>query len=350
MNEKEFINMAQNTAPAELRNRIPEVVGILKDIGIIRCERHELSNVILLTSRWPNIEEMDVEERIGSLHESSVVSEFLVDLIMPWVEDIRRELFGSPDIPFHTFNDMKTWWRQALDENNKWLEEQRKVQYSNALFQMNSDETTPIGSTLRSSWGIPTSVSPERAYSGLLNYLHVGYTPPYTILLFRTDEISYATGFIFIDVFFHILSDWHPTLKRYDIVPEQRVHKLPSGNTLINRFVSVDIRGEMNFEELHGVYQEIRQGLEIKRTKAFNEKHLEIYKLVQKMGGPPKRKGVVKFWNMLREEWNKKHIDDPYETWKGLKIAYERLYNKLSSQYLLRAKDEDKPKRRKLKY
>jgi hypothetical protein len=38
-------------------------------------------------------------------------------------------------------------------------------------------------------------------------------------------------------------------------------------------------------------------------------------------------------WEPLREEWNKRHPDDDYKSWKAIKIAYDRIIGKLRSKF-----------------
>lgn len=75
------------------------------------------------------------------------------------------------------------------------------------------------------------------------------------------------------------------------------------------------------------LYQVIKGKSGSRQLKWANAKHLELYRLVDKKEGPP-AKGVVAFWKEVMTEWNQGHSEDIYTTWKGVKIAYDRLMNR----------------------
>jgi len=57
----------------------------------------------------------------------------------------------------------------------------------------------------------------------------------------------------------------------------------------------------------------------------LKEKHLHLFRMVQQRGAIPSGKGTVAFWESIRKEWNSLHKQHTYETWKGVKLAYERI-------------------------
>jgi len=64
---------------------------------------------------------------------------------------------------------------------------------------------------------------------------------------------------------------------------------------------------------------------------------LELYQLVKGRGGAVKGKGSVAFWELINKDWH----NDECATWKGAKLAYQRLEKRLSNQYLIKEVEED---------
>ena len=55
--------------------------------------------------------------------------------------------------------------------------------------------------------------------------------------------------------------------------------------------------------------------------------------MVQGKGGAPRGRGTVAFWTERKEEWNKKHPNHRYKTWKGVKATYDRITKKLKGRF-----------------
>lgn len=261
--------------------------------------------------------------------ENSVTSEFLVDLITPWVEDVRQELFNSRIAPFSTFDEASRWYSKGTKKDRRFVERRQKEWGKEADADAQKKVDTRTGreyekKSPRQKWAF--------AYETIFENL------PETATLacyFRAEEIAYATSFSSFSVLMYILVGIRPVLTKVRTYADEEVHKLPSGDNLVNRLVTVEIRGELSFEDLRSLYRSVRQELGINRAKSLKEKHLELYLMVRQKGGAPKGKGTVAFWECLTEEWNKKHKDDQYTTtWKGVKRAYDMVCKKLRSQYL----------------
>jgi hypothetical protein len=96
----------------------------------------------------------------------------------------------------------------------------------------------------------------------------------------------------------------------------------------------VRINTELSFDDLLAIYSSIRRYLGVKGSKKSTREHLDLHRMVLQMGGAPSGKGTVAFWTSAKAEWNNKHPERKYGTWKGVKIAYDRLHKKLNSRYL----------------
>lgn len=260
---------------------------------------NKLIETLIESSQKEEIEPSDLDKPI------ELISMFLTDQIMTWIEDIREEIFQSRIAPF-----------PSIEEASVWYEEQKKVEREMARRK-------------------PKSKYPFLEYE---NRKKRGDLPPADLCGVRAHEITEATGLEYWSVIYCILANTNPVLRKVEvhipIVPIES-HRLPSGVRLINRTVSLKIRAPLSFGELYELHQHIRRQLGIRRSKSLNKRHLELYQVVKQKGIPPKVKGTVAFWESVRKEWNNGHANAPYNHWKCVKMAYDRFERKLTGQYLV---------------
>jgi len=351
MDRKEYQDIIEKvkakTIPT-LRPFIAPTVDILGDI--LRPDRYEVADVIEAADRLASeLKRMGAEKgqpEQGEVSvEPTVTNEFLSDLITPWIQDIRQEIFNTRVRPFRTHEQAVKWVDEGIVDMENWFNEVRrekeKLPFWARPFKYPFDVLNQ-----------PNVPIPRLAQE--LDHL-LGKRPLYLLFSDRVKEVARVTGFSHMSVWCHIIGGTPLTLNKVDTTPEKEIHELPSGEELVSRFVTVQIRGELTFDELRRLYQQIRQDLGVKRSKALNDTHLELYRLVKKRGGPVKGKGSVTFWKQVMEDWNKEHEGDQYKIWKSAKRAYDLLWNKLRSQYLVDVSiaKNDKPvkekKRRKQK-
>jgi len=326
MQKKEFEELVEARTVPELHPYIPTALKIYnkEHHDKLWYEKYEVSNVIeivgILADSALRLGKKGLAKQESEQGEVSVkptvTSEFLSNLITPWIQDIRQEIFNTRVPPFTTY-------KPAF----KWLEE-GKVDWDFLFNESVRKERSEAPKWMKSSLYYPYVVKE-----------YPSHYSPYTLCFFKAKEVEKVTGFGYISVMLHIIADIPLTLNKVDTEAREKTHQLPSGDKLINRFVTVQIRGELSFDELRHLYQQIRQDLGVKRSKALKEKHLKLYQVVRRKGGAPKGKGTVAFWESVRQEinvWLKNNsIDNQYTTWKGVKRAYDLFYDKLRSQYLV---------------
>ena len=273
--------------------------------------------------------------------EPSVTAQLLADQIKPWIESIRQTLFHSKTAPFSRIEDAQAWcdeakkrneewhkraeeWRKKAGERDRELAEWRKVlgEWRNEINAINEDAHLPeqVRLQLSRKFGeLPTLEhlpEPPKLDSQVETYFALGE---------QALEIYKATGFTYASVEMYILADASPVLPTFTVRILRETHSLPSGASILNRFARVTIRGELTFEDLRSLYRSIRRELGIKRSKHPTAKHLQLYNMIRKRGDIPSREGTVKFWVSVMKEWNDLHPQDKYKTWKGVKLAYERI-------------------------
>lgn len=82
---------------------------------------------------------------------------------------------------------------------------------------------------------------------------------------------------------------------------------------------------DLTFQELRGVYREVRTALGLVRAKPVSERDRVLRGLVQELGGLPPQKAQKAFWERARVEWNRRHPDWSVTTWRALEMRYRRL-------------------------
>jgi len=85
----------------------------------------------------------------------------------------------------------------------------------------------------------------------------------------------------------------------------------------------LEIFRDLNNKEISSLFRDINRHLKIK-GKQLTQNHDHLIKLVEKHGGVPE-KGIMKFWEKIRQEWNKKYQNKKYMTSIDLRKAYQTI-------------------------
>jgi len=288
----------------------------------------------------------------------SVTTQFLADRIKPWIEDIRQTLFHSKSTPFDSIEDAQRWcdgakkgideWYRRADEWHRRVDEWTKRKDEWGAHWQAIRKKYPLMMEGNKKWaalrkqGIPVDLPTRDELRQLdeiqlsLESLKPGESPKsdeqaniYAILWDKIIEVVKATGFTTASVKMHILANTPLVLPSLSYGIIDRTHSLPSGASIVNRFARVTIRSDLTFEDLRSAYRSIRRELGITRSKSHTTKHLQLYQMIRGRGRIPSRKGTVTFWKSVMGEWNNLHPQDKYKTWKGVKLAYDRIIAQL---------------------
>ena len=208
-----------------------------------------------------------------------LTSDFLLLLITPMVAALRGYIFGSMEAPFKNYEDAMRWLAEQLAAGAEG--------------------------------------------HGLLYFLCI-----------KAAEISKITTFTTKSIMEYILLNLEPISHKLALHEHIDVGEVPIVNRRIrNAWLSVHFFSDLSLKDLLELHRNIRSFFGTKRGKNFGEEHLELYRMVLQRGGPP-TKGVVSFWESIKQEWNGKHKKGRhYQTWKGVKIAYDRICKKLEAKY-----------------
>jgi len=273
----------------------------------------------------------------GLTAETLITSDFLIEAISHWVELVRKEIVGSSQAPFTTLREAQMWIEQGGPQEAEVMREQlikreeARRRHEGFTMQMRSMPYLGEDGTKRFAqiigpeprkWTMPLKREDAARYTEL-NWLNS-----------ETQIMESATGFSQLSLIQFILTGIKPILRRFATGWYLSHFTLPNGKKLRPTRVEIDVRArDLSFQELQGIYTQYRMALQFQRGKTLNEKHLALYQLVSTKGGPPKGKGTVSFWESIKEEWNTKHPRGGYQTWKGVKMAYDRICQNLRNKY-----------------
>ena len=279
-----------------------------------------------------------------------LTSSFLAEKITPWIETIRTELFGSPTVPFKNVTNSEQWIKQQ-----EHLEPSLDYDAMEPLLKMVyafKEQHYPIDFQV----GYPSF--PYLGSDGRLNFAKIARKAPqdwsmpqmredyrnYSKLNWLENEIrimTRATGFTQPSLTQFALTGTEPILPRYKSMSRRVYQSLPSGEQMQLVHVSIDINAkDLTFEELRRLYNDFRELLQLKKHRLREgvelvKSHIEIYQFVKANGGPLEGKGTVKHWESMKGKWNNSHPQDKhYATWKGIKLAYDRIIRKLEDRVM----------------
>jgi hypothetical protein len=262
--------------------------------------------------------------------DSLLTSDYLAYLLNPALKIIRKQIFGSEEVPFTNYDEAIKWIesQEASDEEFEYPEGNKPelckvLENGNKILSQRQD-VSPLSLFLpHATSGRPHSVYPRKG-SDLSRVIRVA------------NGISAQIGLTPISVVMYIIADIKPVLPAYSCGGTEALIILPTENGKIEygrRQLDITINTELSFNELLALYNSVRRFLGVTKNKTLSSKHLELYQIVQRHGSPPKRKGTVSFWNSVKDEWNNANPSDQYGSWKAVKIAYDRIIQKLNGRF-----------------
>lgn len=277
-------------------------------------------------------------------------SDFLADRILPWVQLVRTELFGSADAPFSSNKDAENWIKEQAKNGvygvgTAWNARDLREQLVHYILSASVNVAFPLERTLEylgeDGKVHQIKIKGREFEDWEISQLREQYDK-WTSLSWLENEtriMARATGFTKPSLVQFILMGIRPVLPRYLVKGKAGYQATPTGDILQPFHLEIEIRArDLGFEELRRIYQTYRH-TQPRKAKAFKEEHREIYRLVKEKGGPVSGKGSVQFWKSVMKQWNL-HSDKRYSSWKGIKIAYERIIIRQIRQQLTQGEVE----------
>ena len=322
--KKEFLKKCINKAPDHLKSFIPRSIESAIKTYDVTFLNSDVTKVIQLAGEFYElIKEVDKPAELESMlkfnPETAIMSDVLVSEIQPSVKEIRLRLFGDKNPPFQ--NDIEKAIKWILDESRKIpksLAERPQLKLPEFIKMATKTIPSYISRKEQLFPGHKISVKieqhtiPYRDDRGNLKKVPIFKGTRLFFLAENSRLLAAKTDFPQDSLITFVLTGIKPYLPSIRIRTGER------------RFGKVEVgfyRG-MDYDEFLFLHRKLKSLF--RRKKTFNEKHFEIYRLISKRGGIPK-KGKSEFWNKMLDEWNKSHPNDKYGNANNLRITYDRI-------------------------
>jgi len=321
-----------------IENKIPDSKKYLKGSPLLGSA---IYHVLKVGSRNRSDDELDrqVIDRLENLHRKYTVTqglrptptdmllgEALTRALAPQVEELRRERFGHIDPPFSTMEEAADWieqsseaelvrWREKGKQRGRALEKIERLAQEH-LIELDFKSTLlpyqkPGDEHVKSAPAIPRT------------YLHK--------LARETASMAKHTGLSQGALVTHVLTGLKPLRSRAQMKTTRNVYWVPSGEQITVNEATVVFRAQdLTEKELRSVYKNVREHVGGKGTRSLEHKDVEIWTLVQELGGPPQQHGSKGlFWNKVLERWNSENPDEPYTSTNWAKNHYFKAAERL---------------------
>jgi len=279
----------------------------------------------------PDGPEPEKKEAPFSLPESSVLIGEALKPMLPRVNEIRRELWGSDKAPFliHPAKALR-WLEKAAAEQNAPIDKKREDTraQSEALMQKigelmrEYERLTGYQIGIQHGQGISVLIAGKdhAKRDGVITFAGTSLAKLWT----AAKELSADRAFIPSAIVRFIMTGIRPVFLTYHMTA--RKEPLPNGQLRTTQ-IKLDLWRPLNKGEMDTLYFEIKAAFG-KRDKTFlKENNRRLYELVEKHGGTP-QKDRAKFWTMIMKEWNARNSKSKYRTANGPRIAYKRILSR----------------------
>jgi len=262
--------------------------------------------------------------------EAHFISHMLVKSLALWTARLREEGFGRREAPFEDEGAVAEWIEQTSREYLARWKENREVR----------DDAHEQIYRLAHRLGFDATTTARYLRYGKPGDDHVKNAPvsPGTFLakLAReVEQISRRSGLPPDALTAHVLTGAIPILPRVRGTKRDSYFTLPSGQQIRLPSVTLTFRtADLTFAELRELYDEIRDYMGGKGVRSTDLDDLELWNLVDELGGPPQPyKGVRRFWLEVLKRWNAIHPErEPLKSWEGLRKRHKRLCKRLGAK------------------
>lgn len=261
-----------------------------------------------------------------NLPEGLIVSNELVKRILPQIEKLRQELFSKKTSPFPKSDNKALSWLKEQSKGDIQLVIQatrkNKIKIKNLLQEI-SNNIDEINNLSYEKFKLTTTSKflPYPRKDGWKEVILVKDNRPLERLEKETRQLSEITNFSQAQLVKFVLTGVKPQTPIYNLKVE---YPAKSVNLKIYRPIDKRLLELLN--------RQIKEIFERKGKHFLEEKHRDLYFLVESHGGPPKRNKMA-FWTTIMKEWNdsaksKKII---YTYPNSVNMAYRRILEFIQS-------------------
>lgn len=256
----------------------------------------------------------------------AISSSALVDVIRQSVEALRQALFSRTKAPFSSCAGAARWinreapkprrlsrrqWREAEDLH---VDIELKSQRLGVLLGrtiVNSEAFRSLPYVTRDKRAARVNVIPGTKLAELEE---------------RSRRLAIATGFPQEAIVSYTLTGEAPALSAVRVTTTYR--RLGERSVQPKSVAIETYSRDVTSAGLRSAHGHIRRALNVKRVKPLTRDHEELVQLVSHVRQEGRKHGRETnraFWERVRSQWNQRHPERPYRTWRGLEMRYARL-------------------------
>jgi hypothetical protein len=253
------------------------------------------------------------EDRIqeSAQPEAILTGNLVSDLLRVWVRNVRLATFYSEEPPFKSYDAALDWMlSQSMPTTREEASYTDDPVFTHAVTTEQDVGDGKEHRSIRSEYRRPIEEATQ-----LRN------------VLFEVEHVEKESGLDRMNLVMYVLAGigflmppyrWEVTWESRRIGPLDYMQ--PELTIHITRGTGWD-------EWLH-LYEVMKRYFKQGKAKGLTMRHLELYHLVHKLGGPPEKKGVVHFWERVRSEWNTRHSGG-HSDWRATHKAYRSIVAKV---------------------
>lgn len=278
------------------------------------------------TAGWRRVstQEKDGNVReIGLNPEAAFIGRAFAKRLQPWAQELRKEVFGSPDAPFLRDLAAAANWieAQAAADRERWIQDGTSRLDTNKEIKRLADLAGLV-------------VKPVSLF---LKYVKPEWEMQQTAPAFpgtsldrlarETDRVSEKTAFQPETLTGFVLTGLQPMISRVRITKSDGGCLVP-GDTIPYRSVILEFNvADVSYDEVRALYAEIRKFFGVTDAERLSWHEFDFISLVDSMGGPPKQY-KTRFWEEALRRWKEEPASKsskPLNSWRAARNKFERL-------------------------
>jgi hypothetical protein len=246
-----------------------------------------------------------------------IQSDQVLDRIEDDTREVRERIFGSPEAPFDRPEDMLSWIKEVVEEE----QEASGTELRERMMDLATEYRNEYGDVdlCFKSYSISYFVLPE------CKIISIDDIPAGTRLdpLFDYQKkLSEETGFTEPALLLYLMTGIRPLLPRWKI---ERVKSDVEG---VQPLYQVDVYADnITADDMTMIHRKIKEMKGIKSIQPFRERDRLLIAVVDSMDGVPEE-GVDSFWEEVLERCNDLGVDS-WSTANSPKMRWRRLQEKL---------------------
>ena len=258
----------------------------------------------------------------------------MLDLLGPWVEETRRQIFEGPQAPFRSLNGAAAWIEQQAAA-------QPRASKTDLALAADLDRqimalARQLSSLTLRQYGVTQHVDtlayqkPGKEKEWVHQAVVLDTPSALGVLQKAASTMAATTGFTEDAVVRFILTGALPQLPSARVHVGPRSHKLPDGTWWVRGHATIELNvRDVSFRQLRAIHRQVRSAwgpIDRGLTKQENK----LLAIVTATGPPPHGSGAGAYWKRVHTKARAAGFGG--ETYNAVQMAYYRAKDKLDEK------------------